>query len=303
MKALRNSILCSFIVHFFLLSLTVGLIEEMSKHFNSLYGTHSNRFLFPFVSAIFDLLAIALFSYLYYRSLNKKIAQQNSYLAKRQNILFANIAHDLKTPLTSITGFSKALIEGIVELKEKEEALNIIYQKSIVANELLDLLFQYTKLNSSEYKLNKQEVDINYLLKESIANNYDLIDNFKIDLEVNIPEEPIIRLVDENEMKRVFSNLLINACKHNPDHTKLLISLVETEGRIYITFADDGISIPIKEKENLFQPFISENQNERNFQGSGLGLAIIKSVIDKHNFSIELLNGTEKYTKKFVITM
>lgn len=302
MKQLRNAILRSFILYFLGLSVTGGLIEEFFNQLEELFL--GDRYIIPvqIISGTFQILAVVGFSFLFYRSLNKKIGQESQKLAKEQSTLFANIAHDLKTPLTSITGFSKALNEDVVEPAEIKEVSNIIYQKSITANELLDLMFQYTKLNSAEFSLNRQECVINYLLKEAVADNYDLLEQQQIELVLDLSEEPITRRIDKAEFRRVFNNLLINACKHNPPKTELFISIKNKGKTAEIIFADNGTAIPQKDREQLFQPFVSENETERNFQGSGLGLAIVKTIVDKHGFTIQLLDD-EHYTKKFVITL
>jgi len=302
MKQLRNAILRSFILYFFGLSVVGGLIEEFFASLETLVYEPEYQILFRVIGLILQLVAVFCFSYAFYRSLDKKIEEQSQKIAKQQNTLFANIAHDLKTPLTSITGFSKALSEDIVEPEERAEVSSIIYQKSLTANELLDLMFQYTKLNAAEYSLNRQECAVNFLLKEAVADNYDMLEQQRIELFLELPEEPVVKSIDKIELRRVFNNLLINACKHNPPESQLAISIIEKNNQTKIIFADNGTPIPPKDREKLFQPFVSENETERNFQGSGLGLAIVKTIIDKHGFTIELLDD-EKYTKKFVITL
>ncbi|MBX8938660.1 HAMP domain-containing sensor histidine kinase [Enterococcus hulanensis] len=302
MKQLRNAILRSFILYFFGLSIIGGLIEELFASLETLVYEPEYQVLFRVIGLILQLVAVFCFSYAFYRSLDKKIEEQSQKIAKQQNTLFANIAHDLKTPLTSITGFSKALSEDIVEPEERAEASSIIYQKSLTANELLDLMFQYTKLNAAEYSLNRQECAVNFLLKEAVADNYDMLEQQRIELVLDLPEEPVMKSIDKIELRRVFNNLLINACKHNPPESQLAISIIGKNNQTKIIFADNGTPIPPKDREKLFQPFVSENETERNFQGSGLGLAIVKTIIDKHGFTIELLDD-EKYTKKFVITL
>ena len=302
MKQLRNAILRSFILYFFGLSIVGGLIEEFFASLETLVYEPEYQVLFRVIGLILQLVAVFCFSYAFYRSLDKKIEEQSQKIAKQQNTLFANIAHDLKTPLTSITGFSKALSEDIVEPEERAEVSSIIYQKSLTANELLDLMFQYTKLNAAEYSLNRQECAVNFLLKEAVADNYDMLEQQRIELFLDLPEEPVMKSIDKIELRRVFNNLLINACKHNPAGSQLAISIIEKNNQTEIIFADNGTPIPPKDREKLFQPFVSENETERNFQGSGLGLAIVKTIIDKHGFTIELLDD-EKYTKKFVITL
>ncbi|WP_379945606.1 sensor histidine kinase [Enterococcus devriesei] len=302
MEKLKNAIMRSFIFYFFVISIIGDLIDELIYELDAWAFGSDYQLVSPIVATLAQVVALLLFSFLFYRSLTKKIGQESLRLAKKQSQLFANIAHDLKTPLTSITGFSKALNEEIVEPEEIKEVSGIIYQKSVTANELLDLMFQYTKLNAAEFRLKREECDVNYLLKEVIAANYDLLESHQIELLLELPEEPLFRMIDPTEFNRVFSNLLINACKHNPPKTKPAISIAVQKDITEIIFADNGNPIPYNEREKLFQPFISESESERSFQGNGLGLAIVKTIVEKHGFKIALLDG-EEYTKRFVITI
>lgn len=303
MKDLKRSILKAFVLYFFGLSITVSLLEELFS--GGVTKVFPPEYELPLmaVCVCLQFSAVAIFSFLFYRSLDQKITQKSQQLAKEQSILFANIAHDLKTPLTSITGFSKALSEDIVDSEEKKEVSAIIYQKSVAANELLDLMFHYTKLKSADYELKKQREDISYLLKQTTADNYDLIEQQEIDLNLELPEEPLYYEIDKTEMKRVFSNLIINACKHNPPRTMLNISIQQKHDEAVIVFADNGMPIPDTKRERLFEPFVSENETERNFTGSGLGLAITKTIVEKHGFSIQLVQDEDEHQKRFVIAL
>lgn len=302
MKKLRNAIMRSFILYFLGLSIANDLVSELISELDAWFFGVEYHVISPIVTSGLQILVLVLFSFLFYRSLTKKIGKESQRLAKEQSTLFANIAHDLKTPLTSITGFSKALVEEVAEPAEIKEVSGIIYQKSITANELLDLMFQYTKLNAAEFSLKREMCDVNYLLKEVIADNYDLIEKYQIELILDLFDEPITRSVDKTEFRRVFTNLLVNACKHNPAKTTLTLSIKKVGEAVEIIFSDNGTAIPLKERERLFQPFVGENETERNFQGNGLGLAIVKTIIDKHGYTIKLLDD-EKTTKKFVITI
>lgn len=304
MKQLRNAIMRSFILYFLGLSIISEVLNELMIELDNWFFGTDYRLLTPILTLIFQILLILFFSFLFYRSLNKKIEMESQRLAKQQSTLFANIAHDLKTPLTSITGFSKALNEEIVESGEVKEVTDIIYHKSVTANALLDLMFQYTKLHSADFQLHKEECAINFLLKEVVAEYYDLIEKQQINLTLDIPDEPILCKVDAIEMRRVFSNLLINACTHNPPKTTLMIAVKRSESAIKLSFSDNGTAIPSKDRDTLFRPFVSENEDQRIYQGSGLGLAIVKTIIDKHHFSIELKDADgEVFTKVFELTL
>lgn len=304
MKDLRNAILKRFVLFFMLLSIVVSLLDSFAFEYGQYFLAEEYRLYSLVVGAVSQVLAVALFSYLFYRSIDKKITEKSHEIAKAQTLLFANIAHDLKTPLTSINGFSKALHENVATSEEeKEELALIIHQKSEAANDLLDLLFQYTKLSSDEFRLKREALDVNYLLKETMAEVYDIIEEYSVELILCIPDEENMYSVDKLEMKRVFTNLIVNACRHNPAGTTLLVAVEDKGGQMEIIFADNGTPIPEVQREQLFKPFVSENQSERNFHGSGLGLAISKTIVDKHGFTLELNHEVSEYTKKFVITM
>lgn len=303
MKELKNAILRSFILFFLGLSATVSLIDELITGFLVYLAPVEYRILVSISGGALQILTLIYFSFLFYRSLDQKITKKSQELARQQSRLFANIAHDLKTPLTSITGFSKALNEEVADPEETKEVAAIIYQKSLAANELLDLMFQYTKLHSADFELKKQDADIGYLLRETIADYYDLLEKQAIDLHIELPEEPVVCSVDKVEMKRVFANLVVNSCQHNPPQTRLLVAMETDAQNTKIIFADNGTPIPTAKREQLFEPFVSENEAERQFNGSGLGLAITKSIVEKHGFQIELLDGEGEYVKEFVIIL
>lgn len=279
MKKLRNAILRSFIVYFLGLSVAGGLIEEFFNQLEELVFGKSYQIPLSILSGTFQILAVIAFSFLFYRSLNKKIEEESQKLAKEQSTLFVNIAHDLKTPLTSITGFSKALNEEIVASKEINDVSGIIYQKAVTANELLDLMFQYTKLNSAEFSLNRQVSSVNYLLKEALAENYDLIEQQHLELLLDLPEEPVMKSIDKIEMRRVFNNLLINACKHNPPESTLAISFKEKMIRSKSRLQIMERRFRKKNERNFFSLSLVKMKRNELFKAAALGWQSLKRLL------------------------
>lgn len=254
-----------------------------------------------FTLGAFVLLMI-LFSIICIRTVNRKTEENRRRIEQEQSALFANIAHDLKTPLTTIIGFSRVLSEDEIQNpQEKSEILKIIHQKAIASNELIDLMFQYTKLESHQFQLNRSKINIASLLREVLAEHYELLEHHEIDLRVCIADEKIELMVDKVEMRRVFANLIINVCKHNPRNTVFLVSLTNNETDVQISFIDNGTKIPQFKKDKLFYPSIKTSSKNREYSGTGLGLAITKSIVDKHGFSISLKEDIAKYTKEFKI--
>lgn len=240
---------------------------------------------------------------LFTRFVSKRIKEENARYYQEKSMLFANIAHDLKTPLTTITGFSKALFDGTVsDAQEQRELLDSIYSKSKRANELLDVMFQYTKLSGNDYKLNMEKQDIGCILREVTAAHYNDFESRGMNVDFNIPDSPVYCEVDKLEISRALSNLIINAYKHNENGSSIMISLVEDE-KINIIVADNGRQISEKQKEVIFEPFICGDESRNSKGGSGLGLAIAKMIVEKHGGKLYTDSNIENYTKGFLIKL
>ena len=218
---------------------------------------------------------------------------------KERTMLFANMAHDLKTPITSILGYSKALSDGMVsDEKKKAEYMSTITAKAMRMNELIDRLFEYVKLESPENVLHKTEVDLAELLRNSLANLYTDFEEKNISLEINIPESPVIKNVDKLEIDRVFTNLLNNAMKHNPAGITVSVSMDE-KGKTVIS--DSGSPIPESVANQIFKPFVLGDQSRASRGGSGLGLALSYKIMKRHEGDLLYQSPCKDMTKGFVV--
>lgn len=241
---------------------------------------------------------VALFVYL----TSKKIKEENIRYNQERSMLFANIAHDLKTPMTTIMGFSKALHDDVVKENEKKELLDSIYGKSKRVNELLDLMFQYAKLDGTNFEMKLEEIDLGRLIRETTALHYNEFERKNIEINIEIPEKPIKKNLDSLEFSRAISNLIINGYRHNKTGSKVDIILEEDNG-IKIIVADNGEKINDEVKKTIFNPFICGDESRNSKEGSGLGLAITKKIVEKHGGKIYIDSNIEGYTKAFVIKL
>lgn len=216
-----------------------------------------------------------------------------------RTLLFANMAHDLKTPITSVIGFSKALSDGIIlDEQKKKEYIETINAKAIRMNVLIDRLFEYVKLESADNILKKEPCDISEILRNCIADSYTEYEEKGIRLEIEIPENGVIKDVDKVEISRVFSNLLTNVLKHNADGIRVLVKM-NSDG--CVTIADSGEVLPKELAENLFKPFVSGDSSRSSQGGSGLGLALAYKIMKKHGGDLRLSSDVAGYTKAFVV--
>lgn len=235
---------------------------------------------------------------------HKASLEKNEMIEKERMQLFSHIAHDLKTPITTISGYSGALADRLVEDAEKQrEYLLAIKAKADQMNELVGQLLSYSKLGSPQYQMNTASTDIAELLRASCASLFGEMEDRQTQLELQLPAAPVFLAVDSLHMSRALDNLLINAIRHNPARSLLLVSLTEEADRVVITVADNGPHIPKAINTILFEPFVLGDDSRHSGRGSGLGLPIVKKIIEQHNGEIVLAEAKPPYTKAFVLKL
>lgn len=239
-----------------------------------------------------------------------RVAARNEFERKR-NLMLSDIAHDLRTPITTVAGYSKALADGMVSEEKRQEYLDAIQNKSVRMNDLIQLLFDYVKLDSEGFSLNKQEVDICELVRECGAMLYPDAEETGMEITADIPEKRIILTADKIQLERVVTNLITNAIKHNGMGDSIGLFLEQQEDRILVMVADTGRRIPDDKAEHLFDPFAMGDESRNSRGGSGLGLSIAKKIVEMHGYTIKLVQQPDiaryksagRYVKMFLITI
>lgn len=230
---------------------------------------------------------------------------------RKRNLMLTDIAHDLRTPMTTVSGYAKALSDGLVPEDKKEEYLEAIRNKTARMDELIGLLFDYTKLENEGFKLDLKKTDICELVRECAAGAYTDIEDAGMEADIDIPEEYTEIKADKVQLSRVITNLIINAVRHNEAGTKIGIYLRRDGGKIRIIIADTGKAIDKEVSEHLFDPFYTGDASRSSKGGTGLGLSIAYKVTDLHGFDLKLrqrpdvarYNLMPEFTKAFIITI
>ena len=236
-------------------------------------------------------------------------AKKARELQEQQNQqLYAGIAHDLKTPMTMIMGYAKVL-ESNRNLPEEDAMryLQTIVEQTQQANNLLDSLLTYAKLENPAYALIREQKDLVEILRSCVAGIYPTMESNGIEVELDIPKESVEFSVDEPQMRRVFLNLLTNMVKHNPVGTGCRIVLREGvelsqgEKGIQVIIADNGPKIGEDLQQRLFETFAVGDSSRNTKNGSGLGLSICKKIVERHDGRIQYVDEWEKGYKAFVM--
>lgn len=232
----------------------------------------------------------------------KEAEDQRMSREKERMQLFSHIAHDLRTPMTTISGYAGALVSGMVEEPDKQREYHLAIQaKSGQMNQLIDQLLAYSKLGAPEYKLKLAKVDLVELLRVSCAALFGEIESKQMSLELQLPDQPVFYIADPLEISRAIGNLLTNAIRHNPSGSLLFVGLTDEPSRITIHIADNGAAIPEAITGNLFEPFVSGDTSRTTSSGTGLGLAIVYKVMEQHSGGVSVIDAVSPYTKEFVL--
>jgi signal transduction histidine kinase len=228
-------------------------------------------------------------------SAEKEAAENN-----KRNMLL-HLSHDLKTPITSIFGYSQLLLDHR-ELadNQKYKYVQYIHDKSSYIANLIQDLFELAKLGDEHLELNREKVNLAEWFRELVAEFYPEIEHKGFQLEVQIPEEPLSVKLDKVHMHRVVANLIGNTLKYNPAGSVLYASCERVEGRAVLLLGDNGIGIQEEIREHIFEEFIRGNSTKKD--GTGLGLSICKKIIVRHQGTIELATD-ERYSTMFRISL
>lgn len=219
----------------------------------------------------------------------KTTEEEKEKMQQSRNRMLADLSHDIKTPISTIQCFSKALNEGLIKDEEKKQRYyHTIYTKGGQVSELIDDLFELVKLESTDYKPIMIKSDFCEFIRQITAEFYDEMEEKNYDLDIRIPEKDIIIKFDKKIMNRAVSNLLSNALKYNPEGTRLRIEVKETSDAAILEIGDNGSGIPDHIKDTIFDPFVRGDEARKSDGGTGLGLAIAKKIVEKHDGSLEL---------------
>ena len=202
---------------------------------------------------------------------------------QKKNDLIMYMAHDLKTPLTSVIGYLSLLNEEKEISKNlKNKYIKIALDKSLRLEELTNQFFEITRYNLNDMPINRTNIDLVMLLEQLIEEFYPMLEERNLKLNINKPST-VIYNADGDKLARAFGNLLKNAINYSYENTTISIELIENESEIEIIFKNKGTTIPEYKLEKIFDKFYrTDDSRQSNNGGAGLGLAITKEIVELH---------------------
>ncbi|HLR68436.1 two-component system histidine kinase PnpS [Virgibacillus alimentarius] len=207
----------------------------------------------------------------------------------------ANVSHELKTPITSIKGFTETLMDGAMnEEHSNEQFLEIIYQESNRLQLLVEDLLTLSSLERDGLQLVITEVDLSSLVKEIVPMIRHQAEQHQIEFHANVEENLFIQ-ADKDKVKQVILNLLNNAISYTPAKGEITLTIEETKDFLQIQVRDTGIGMSLDVLPRIFERFYRvDKARSRNTGGTGLGLAIVKHIMEVHGGKITVKSELNK---------
>lgn len=218
---------------------------------------------------------------------------------KLKTELITNVSHDLKTPLTSILNYSDLLSKEDNSEEEAREYAKIINEKSNKLRVLIEDLFEVSKASSNNVELDRQELDFNSLVAQSIGEWEDKISENNIEIISNLPEEKVMLNIDGQKFSRVLDNLFSNISKYALENSRVYVDLIDSNG-VKLTIKNIS-KYPLNiSADELIERF-TRGEKSRTTSGSGLGLSIASSFVRAHgaSFDIDIDGDLFKVTIEF----
>lgn len=223
---------------------------------------------------------------------NEKLARENE---QKKDELIVYLAHDIKTPLTSMIGYLSILNEmDDMPKKQQEKYIKIALDKSYRLEELINELFDVARFNSEKIILEKEKLNLNLMLAQIIDDFYPTLSELNKKIELN-NEQQIMLVADPDKLGRVFNNLIKNAINYSAENSNIRINVRKNEYNIIVDIINEGRQIPKEKLGQIFEKFYRlDSSRISKTGGSGLGLAIAKDIVQLHGGQIKAISSEKE---------
>ena len=225
----------------------------------------------------------------------RKTVDEEVKSTKMKTDLITNVSHDLKTPLTAIITYVDLLKDPNLPAEDQKKYIQILDQKANRLKLLIEDLFEISKATSKTVQLNIVDVDIVSLLRQVKLELQDKIEATDLLFRWQLPEEKVILPLDSQRTYRVFENLLVNITKYAMPHTRVYITMEDTENHVKISMKNISATELNFNPSEITERFVRGDAS-RNTEGSGLGLAIAKSFTELQGGRLEVFTDADLFT-------
>ena len=192
----------------------------------------------------------------------------------------ANVSHELKTPMTTISGYISGILDGVIPPERQHEYLSVVRDEILRLSRLVSRMLDIARLQAKENEQTLTNFDVTELIRRTILAFDQKVENKGLQMHVHLPDEPVLAHADPDDIAQVVTNLLDNAVKFALPQTPITVSLVKKGGKIQISVRNHGHDIPPDDLYYIFDRFHKEDKSRGiDRSGLGLGLYIVRTIL------------------------
>ena len=213
---------------------------------------------------------------------------------QRKNDLVTYLAHDLKTPITSVIGYLTLLHdEQQISEEIRQRYLSIALDKSERLDDLINEFFEITRFNLSHISLEKKQINLSLMLDQLLYEFQPMLKEKRLECQLNVADGIMMRC-DPDKLQRVFDNLLRNAVNYSFENSSIRITAKTGINNVLLTFENDGDTISKEKLSRIFEQFYRlDTSRSSGSGGAGLGLAIAKEIVELHGGTIRAFSEND----------
>ena len=221
------------------------------------------------------------------------MTEQLSRVEDSRREFVANVSHELRSPITAISGYVEGMLDGTIPQESQRQYLEIVSGETKRLSHLISELLALSRLERDDVALEMTDFDVCDLLERVFMRRIGDIEAKKLDVDCDFDPEPCYVLADMARIEQVAVNLVDNAIKFTPEGGRIELIVRAGEGQCSVTVKDNGIGILPEDRPRIFERFFTADRAHTSGKGTGLGLSICQRIMEMHGQSIRLLNTEE----------
>lgn len=233
-------------------------------------------------------------------SLNK-MAEDLKNLEESRRSFVASVSHELRSPLTCISGYVQGMLDGTIPEEERPKYLLVVLSEAARLTKLVNDLLELSKFESGKFPLARATFDINELVRVELLKFEKRIDDKRLDVDVDFREEPCRVVADADRIRQVVTNLIDNAVKFAPEGAKFIVTTAPAGETCFVSVFNEGPPISQEDIPFLFDRFYKADKAHTSGMGTGLGLSIVKKILEQHGQTIKVTSNATGTTFTFTL--
>lgn len=232
----------------------------------------------------------------------KQMSSRLEKLEQTRNELLAGVTHELKTPITSVSGLLQAIDEKMVTKEEEAEFIQLSLKETTKLKKMVDDLLEFNSFVSNTLPLSNELYSVDELIQSMVHDWKQIKDNDQVEVELKLEDTYSLVEVDYIRFNQIIVNLLNNAMQAMDDHKKIIIKTYEKDATVFIEIIDSGKGIPLEEQPFIFERFYRGENKKYGTRGLGLGLSLSKMLATAMKGDLVLKNSSKEGTT-FILTL